>query len=203
VVSGVLGVAMVASINIGVRHVLPIYLGLALGAGVGWNWAWDRWTSRTARAMLIAGTAFLSIGSATIHPDYLAYFNVLAGREPSRIVADSDLDWGQDMFRLAREVKRRNVDSLTFAYIGTSDISPIVGVPVRYWDGEGRPNGWVAVSETWYRRGQVAFRRGAYEMRPNAMFWLDSAATFTRVGKGIRLYHIAATRPAVEGPPRD
>ena len=43
------------------------------------------------------------------HPDYLAYFNELAGDEPERILADSDLDWGQDMLRLSarlREVGR-------------------------------------------------------------------------------------------------
>jgi hypothetical protein len=195
VVSGVLVVAMVANINIGLRHVLPVYLGIALGASVGWQWAWDRWTNRAARVGLVAATALLSVGTVTIHPDYLAYFNVLAGREPSRLVADSDLDWGQDMLRLAREVKQRGVDTLKFAYIGTADLSPIIGVPVRYWDGEGRPEGWVAISETWYRRGQIAFRRGAYEMRPEAMFWLDSAASFTRVGKGVRLYRIPPTVP--------
>jgi hypothetical protein len=194
----ILAVAMPSGINIGVRHVLPIYLGVALAVGVAWDSVWQRLTSRRARTALIAATVFLSAGSVTVHPDYLSYFNALAGRDPSRLVADSDLDWGQDMFRLRREVLARGVDTLKFAYIGTADLSPIVGVPVRYWDGHGRPNGWVAVSETWYRRGNIFERRGAYVLEPKAMWWLDSAATATHVGKGIRLYHVqpGVSRPA-------
>jgi hypothetical protein len=188
--AAVLGVAIPSAINIGVRHVLPIYLAVALSIGVAWEWAWQRLRDRRARVILVAATAALSIGTVTVHPDYLAYFNVLAGPDPSRLVADSDLDWGQDMFRLRREVARHDVDTLKFAYLGTGDLSPIVGVPVKFWDGEGRPNGWIAVSETWYRRGQISVRRGRYVIRPNALTWLDSAATFTRIGKGIRLYRI-------------
>lgn len=190
VTAAILGVAIVARINIGVRHVLPVYIGLALAAGVAWDWAWRRLEGRLGRAALITAAAALSIGTVTIHPDYLAYFNVFAGRDPSRLVADSDLDWGQDLFRLSRVARERGVDTLRFAYIGTGDLSPIVGVPVAFWDGNGRPTGWVAVTETWYRRGQITFRRGRYEVRPDALFWLDSAATPTRVGKGIRLYRL-------------
>jgi len=195
----VLAVAMPSDINIGVRHVLPFYLGLALAVGVAWEWLWQRLTSSRSRAALVAATAMLSVGSFTVHPDYLSYFNAIAGRDPSRLVADSDLDWGQDMFRLRREAAARGVDTLKFAYIGTADVSPIVGVPVKYWDGNGRPAGWVAVSETWYRRGQIFERRGRYVVEPNAMHWLDSAATAIHVGKGIRLYKVPPS-PPTSGP---
>jgi len=192
----ILAVAMPSDINIGVRHVLPFYLALALAVGVAWEWLWRRLTSVRSRAALVAATGMLSVGSFTVHPDYLSYFNVIAGRDPSRLVADSDLDWGQDMFRLRREAAARGVDTLKFAYIGTADVSPIVGVPVKYWDGNGRPSGWVAVSETWYRRGQIYERRGRYVVEPNAMRWLDSAAMAIHVGKGIRLYKVPAPTPA-------
>lgn len=186
----VLAVAMPSDINIGVRHVLPVYLALALAVGVAWDWLWRRLTSARSRAALVGATGILSAGAFAVHPDYLSYFNAFAGRDPSRLVADSDLDWGQDMFRLRRELAGRGVDTLKFAYIGTADVSPIVGVPVKYWDGNGRPTGWVAVSETWYRRGQIYERRGRYVVEPKAMLWLDSAATAIHVGKGIRLYNV-------------
>ena len=163
-----------------------------------WELLWRRLTSIPSRGALVAATAILSIGSFTVHPDYLSYFDAIASRDPARLVADSDLDWGQDMFRLRSEAAARGVDTLKFAYIGTADVSPIVGVPVKYWDGNGRPDGWVAVSETWYRRGQIYERRGRYFVEPNAMHWLDSAATAIHVGKGIRLYKVPPAPPTSE-----
>ena len=190
-VLAILAFSVTARINIGIRHILPVYIGLALGAGFAWNWIWQRARSTAARASLAGATALLSVGTVTIHPDYLAYFNLLAGKEPSNIVADSDLDWGQDLFRLGDVARERGVDSITFAYIGTAGIGQIVGVPVGYWDGTGpRPVGWVAVSETKYRQGVTTFSRGRYISQGDAFFWLDSASTYRRVGKGVRLYHI-------------
>ena len=186
----IVSVVLPSSINIGVRHVLPFYIALSLAVGVAWVWLWTRLASVRARVAMAVVVAATSVDALTIHPDYIAYFNPLAGRDPSRLVADSDLDWGQDLFRLRRAVEERGVDTLTFAYLGTGDLSPIVGVPVKYWDGWGRPDGWVAIMETWYRRGQVSERRGRHVVDPNGLLWLDSAATATRVGKGIRLYRI-------------
>jgi AbrB family looped-hinge helix DNA binding protein len=59
-----------------------------------------------APCILLVWTA---ISSAAAHPDYLAYFNELGGTHPERILVDSDLDWGQDMARLATELQRRRV----------------------------------------------------------------------------------------------
>ena len=186
----ILGVSMPSGINIGVRHVLPAYLGISLAAGVAWIWLWQRFATRTARQGLVAATALLSAGTVTVHPDHLSYFNVFAGKDPSELVADSDVDWGQDMFRLRDTLKMYNVDTLHLASLGTPDLSPIIEVPVTYWDGNGRPNGWVGVSETWYRRGQVSGQRGKYIIEQNAMKWLDSVAKPIRVGMGFRVYRI-------------
>jgi hypothetical protein len=138
----------------------------------------------------VALTTFLSAGTVRAHPDYLSYFNELAGDDPSELVADSDVDWGQDLFRLRDSLRTRNVDTLHFAYIGTADLSPIVGVPVKYWNGTGRPTGWVAVTETLYRRGLLSWVGDRYVIDQNALKWLDSVAMPVRVGKGIRVYRI-------------
>jgi hypothetical protein len=190
VVAAILTVAIPSRINIGLRHVLPIYIALAFGAGVAWQYAWRRLRVAPARAALVVATALMAIGSVTIHPDYLAYFNVLAGRDPSRIVSDSDLDWGQDLFRLARVVREQKIDTLRFAHMFSGDVGPIVGVPVIPWGGPNRPTGWIAISETLYRFGRLTVRNDLYQRDAHANDWMDSAAVFTRVGKGIRLYHI-------------
>ena len=190
--AAVLAVSMPAGINIGVRHALPAYLGISLAAGLAWVWVWQRCSTRATRVIVVALTALLSTGAFRAHPDYLSYFNEFAGDDPSELVADSDVDWGQDLFRLRDSLRTRNVDTLHFAYIGTADLSPIVGVPVKYWNGAGRPNGWVAVSETLYRRGQLSWRGDRYEVNQNAMKWLDSASKPIRIAKGIRVYRIGA-----------
>jgi hypothetical protein len=189
--------SMPSGINIGVRHVLPVYLGISLAAGVAWVWLWERFAARAARQGLVAATVLLSAGTVTVHPDYLSYFNAFAGKDPSELVADSDVDWGQDMFRLRDTLRTYHVDTLHLAALGTPDLSPIIGVPVMHWDGTGRPSGWVGVSETWYRRGQVYGRGGKYVIDQNAMKWLDSAATPIRVRMGFRIYRIEGngTRP--------
>ena len=88
-------------INIGHRHLLPIYpfLFVAAGRAAAWAFAVGRsWRSAPA----LAGAALVAwhLGATLwIHPHYLAYFNELAGG-PSRgyrLLADSNLDWGQDL----------------------------------------------------------------------------------------------------------
>ncbi len=105
-IAGILAVGLYSRINIGTRHVLPIYFFFALlAAACTWEWlgraserGWLGWT-----VVVLAG--WLVVSGVWNHPDYLAYFNELAGDEPERILADSDLDWGQDMLRLSARLR--------------------------------------------------------------------------------------------------
>ena len=45
-----------------------------------------------------------------MHPDYIVYFNELAGGRPERIRVDSDLDWGQSLNELALYKKRHRIE---------------------------------------------------------------------------------------------
>jgi len=114
------------SLNIGVRYMLPLYPLLALTAGIGAVWLWPR--LRAAAILLLVWTA---ISTAAAHPDYLAYFNELGGGHPERILVDSDLDWGQDMARLAAELQLRHVSYLHMACLYTGDDTRL-GLPA--WD---------------------------------------------------------------------
>ena len=90
--------AVASRINIGVRHILPIYVGLAvIGGGVA-----AAMLQRRVTRWILAGLLLWHVASGALqHPDYLAYTNEIAGSHPENFVADSDLDWGQDMKRLA------------------------------------------------------------------------------------------------------
>jgi hypothetical protein len=54
------------------------------------------------------------LSSGLAHPDYLAYTNELAGSEPEKILADSDLDWAQDMKRLGAYLHAVGAEEVTF-----------------------------------------------------------------------------------------
>jgi hypothetical protein len=172
------------SLNIGVRYMLPLYPILALTAGIGIVWLWSRHKMVT---FILLGWIFLLCTGA--YPNYLAYFNEIAGSHPERILVDSDLDWGQDMKRLAAELKRRHVPYFHMSCLYTGDDTRL-GLPA--WDGlePYQPvKGWVAVSHTMRQNygWMVAQQRGRADL---AFAWLDAHQPVARVGKSILLYYI-------------
>ena len=109
--------------NIGVRHVLPVMPLIAMLAGLGTVTLWQAARRRVAARAATAAAAIwaLAIPFAAA-PDYLPWFNALAGRQPERVLIDSDLDWGQDLLRLERELEQRRIDRIFIAYFGASEI---------------------------------------------------------------------------------
>jgi hypothetical protein len=112
----VLAVAVFSHINIGVRHILPVYTGFALVAGAGAVYLW-RIGAQHAWARYALPGALLWFGGTSLaaHPDYLPYFNELAGSHPENILVDSDLDWGQDYKRLAARLDELGARQVTFS----------------------------------------------------------------------------------------
>ena len=117
--AGILLVAMTGRINIGVRHVLPLYGGMAVICAVA---AADLMRERPSLRTLaiFALCAWQAISGARAHPDYLAYTNEIAGDHPENFVAESDLDWGQDMKLVAAFLERRGVKRVAFTPYCTS-----------------------------------------------------------------------------------
>ena len=166
---------MTSRINIGVRHVLPLYPILAIVAAVAVIALW-----RCSRIAAIVLTGWFFVAGAIAHPDYLPYFNE-AARRPERIALDSNLDWGQDLLRLQRLVRSERMEPLYLAYFGSADWRRH-GIPATDLP-PGQPvRGWVAISEM-----QLAMpdRGGRGDYR-----WLLTHDPERRVGKSIRLYRI-------------
>ena len=46
------------------------------------------------------------VSGALAHPDYLSYTNEITRGKPENFVAESDLDWGQDMHLVGDFLKR-------------------------------------------------------------------------------------------------
>jgi hypothetical protein len=103
--------AMPSRINIGTRHVLPIYIGFTVVCAVT---ASTLLRHRVARWAVVALLTWHVTSGALQHPDYLAYTNEIAGSHPENFLADSDLDWGQDMKRLGAFLDAAHASEVTF-----------------------------------------------------------------------------------------
>jgi hypothetical protein len=117
------------------------------------------------------------------HPDYLGYFNECCAAAPERWLVDSDLDWGQDLARLAHTLKTHGVDHFYLAYFGSADLSRHGLPPFQDLKAYERVRGWVAVSESHFAMGAQGPPYDWYR-------WLRDYEPVARVGKSIRLYRI-------------
>jgi hypothetical protein len=199
--AGVLGVASFGRINIGLRHILPVYMGLSLVAAVGACHLW-RMAPRRAWAKYALPVALLWFGGASLaaHPDYLPYFNELAGSHPENILVDSDLDWGQDYKRLATRLRELGVKEVSFLQFATSDLEGQHGFPHIVAPNVLGPNyGWNAVNvTTWKER-----RLGLYDQRPDIKpLWPELFEPTEKVGKTIYLYYFPPAGSNVPQPRR-
>jgi hypothetical protein len=186
--AGILAVAMASSINIGVRHILPVYIGFSLLAAVATLKILETTIERRWRVAALALLAVWFAGSSLLsHPDYLPYFNELAGDHPENIVVDSDLDWGQDIKRLARRLKEVGAQEVTLSTLLVADFEKEHGIPHRIanMDVINPPTGWCAIGFTYWK---VA-RLGLYEKYPQYTLWPDRIPPLERVGKSMLLWY--------------
>jgi hypothetical protein len=166
-------------INIGVRHVLIAYPLLAIGAACAFGAAWRGWPKPAAHAALLALLLWQVSTLASAYPDYLAYFNILAGAHPERILVDSDLDWGgQDLRRLERVLAARHVEAVAIGYKGTADLSLEALPPYTLLKPNQPVKGWVAITMLTLQENQAGYG------------WLLRYQPVQRVGGSFVLYDI-------------
>jgi hypothetical protein len=125
-------VSILSHLNIGDRHLMPIYPVLFILIG-----ALGSWLERPLgwRALVVAALLAWHIGeSVAVFPHYLAYFNELAGGPAGgRLhLVDSSLDWGQDLPGLKAwlDANRRPGEDAYLAYFGTGE-PRYYGLPVK------------------------------------------------------------------------
>jgi hypothetical protein len=117
-----------ASINIGMRHILPIYpaLYVFMGCALAEAASATKWAQWALAAVLVLTAA----ESAAIFPNYLAFFNLAVGGPDAgpKYLLDSNLDWGQSFKKLGRYVKENHIDRTCLWSFGN-------GSPARYISG--------------------------------------------------------------------
>jgi hypothetical protein len=197
--AGILSVAVFSHINIGIRHVLPLYIGFVMVSAMGAVRLIERSGRRSAGWFALLLFVWYGGSSLLSHPDYLPYFNELAGRHPENIVVDSDLDWGQDMKRLAARLREAGAPAVYFlpmALVREGDLQRELGFPpvIDQINALAPSPGWNAVSLTCLKQRRLGMRDRMPDRQPWPDPILDSGEL---IGKSIRLWYFP---PASAGP---
>ena len=181
----IVAAATIGADDTGIRLVLPIFAMMPL---LGAAAAVELWESSTASAparRLVRVAVMATLAAAILvpirsYPDLLAYFNPIAGDHPELILVDSNLDWGQDLYRLSATMKRMRIESVAVAYYGSASFDAAGVRHARPLAAAERPSGWIAASQTML--AGVA-GDGAYE-------WLNELQPVGRVGSSLVLYYV-------------
>lgn len=203
-----LGAAIFSGMNLGIRHILPVYPFLILIASAGAaDWAGRYRSAALACAVLIV---FQAVSYARSYPNEIAYANEAWGGPENlhRYLGDSNVDWGQSLYLVRDYVKRHGIHDCWIAWFGMRK-PQLAGVPCRAlagpmfleaWDWELPPvlpdrfEGTVLISST--LTNLRLFPYGTFlRLRPD-----------DTIGAGVFLFHgsfelpeIAAERRAARG----
>jgi len=175
--------SMPSNINIGVRHVLPMYLPLCVVAGYGLCCMWhsQRKQAKLIAAALLAWQTAIFIAQG---PDRISYYNELAhvitGGKPEHISQDSDFYWGQEKWRLLSYVREQGITDISISdqlVYGMLDLRKEAPDTTFYKLSNYPTRGWVCVSASMLVSTQ------GFE-------WIDEQYYVTTIGNTLRLYNI-------------
>ena len=100
---------LMSGLNIGHRHLLPLYPIIFIFCGS--ILSRKRWkTQRLGTAICISLSGWLIFETLLAYPDYIAFFNRAVGNKDQtyRLLSDSSLDWGQEMWNLDEFLQQEN-----------------------------------------------------------------------------------------------
>ena len=176
-----------SNINIGVRHMLPVYpFAFIWMAAVLFGPHSRRLDGFYRRAALVC-VALAAVESAAAFPRYTAFFNLPSGGRANgaKYLVDSNLDWGQDMFRLRDYLARRSVSNLCLESFGNAppEHFGIHPKPIPASLAAARANGCLVVM------GQsILFEWQPFDGRFD---WLQALTPVDRVGDSFRVYDVS------------
>ncbi len=178
--------ALGSHINLGIRHLLPIwpFLFILIAAVL----------SRAGKSWLIGAVVIgLAAETLAIHPYYLSFFNVLSGgpSRGGRILADSNIDWGQDATRLKDWLGAHPVSHLCLDYFGAANLR-LLGIqgphPPATWEKDKRDALDCVAAMSVTSLDEVLYKPGTYA-------WIRELKPIDRVGYSIYIYDLQKKRP--------
>ena len=127
----ILGASMTSKLDIGVRHVLPIYPFAALLAGATASVLARG--SRVARYPVAALMLFQVVSSVHAFPNYIPYSNEMFGgtNRTYKVISDSNVDWNQELVQVNAYLQANHVRECWLAYSQASQAPVGYGVPCK------------------------------------------------------------------------
>lgn len=187
-------------LDLGIRYLLPVYPFLIVFASRTINLIDFKsllqkpyLKAKSIYALIFILLIFWQvIGTLKIHPYYLSYFNEFIGgpKNGYKYLTDSNLDWGQDLKRLAKWTKENNISNIKIDYFGSGSIDYYFGDKAeQWWSGRGKPKGYFAISTTFYASalGKI---RGTNELLDSNYAWLKDYKPITTIGNSIFVFNI-------------
>lgn len=206
-------VTLRSNLNIGVRHIIPTFpfVYVLISAEIN-KWAMMKneiidmsrfpfkaigniigsYLKIFSRYALIAILLFwYAIATIFAFPHFLAYFNELIGgpQNGNKYVVDSNLDWGQDLKRLAKFVEKNKINKIGVDYFGGGSPQYYLGDKfVPWWSAKGAPKGYLAVSAT-ILKGSQGKTIGDIVFKPEDTYsWLKDKKPIVTIGYSIFVY---------------
>jgi len=194
------GASITSNLNIGIRHILPTFPFVYILVSGQIKKLFNQIHNKKRvfiTCCLLLGTllAWYAFSSLSIYPYYLTYFNELIGGAKNGYiyVTDSNLDWGQDLKRLAEWVEKNNIQKIKIDYFGGANAKYYLGDKAEEWHADYDPqkakNSWLAVSATFLQQNRAIATKG-FEIRTDYYVWLNKYEPVTIIGNSIFVYYI-------------
>jgi len=124
--------AMTGGMNIGIRHVLPVYIFLSVLIG-GAMWELVRKNRRWLHVVVLL-LAVQAVSVARAFPAYVSYANEAVGgpEHVHALLSDSSSDWGQQLKDVKAYTDAHQMKDCWFAYFGQGVADPAYyGIPCK------------------------------------------------------------------------
>ncbi len=189
-------VSIKGNLNIGIRHLLPVF-PLTIILVSRFISFWLKKPYLKTKYLLLGLIIFWQFTSIVrIYPHFLAYFNQLTGGPTNgyQYVTDSNLDWGQDLRRLASFVEKNKIESIYLNYFGGGSPEYYLGSKYHRWDSRQDPNqlpanSYLAVSVNELQGGRAIPVKG-FDGGNGYYQWLNQYKPIAVIGYSIFVYYI-------------
>jgi hypothetical protein len=189
--------SIVSPLNIGVRHLLPVFPFTILLVSEVIN-IWLKPPLLRVKYLIFGVLILWQVMTVIkVYPSFLAYFNELAGGPDGgyRYTVDSNLDWGQDLKRLKKWLEDNKIEKIYLDYFGGGNANYYIKEKFAPWWGSRDPKelpkgSYLAVSASLLQGGRGEPVKG-FDQPCCYYRWLyNYEPPVAKIGYSIFIYHI-------------